>query len=198
MWLIVGLGNPGTRYAKDRHNIGFQVVDALAEHWRTPAAKTRFQALISQTELDNEPVLLVQPQTYMNLSGQAVAALSSFYKVPIERLLVIHDELDLPFAQLRLKQGGGDGGHRGLRSIHAELGTPEYARLRFGIGRPEDSACAIADFVLSPFSENQRIMLPDLFERCVEIVSCWCREGTLKAMNLWNQKKPPQPTTPSL
>lgn len=198
MRVIIGLGNPGARYANDRHNIGFQSVDVLAKRWHAPPAKARFQALISQTELDNQSVLLVQPQTYMNLSGQAVAAISSFYQVPTEHLLVIHDELDLPFAQLRLKQGGGDGGHRGLRSLNAELGTNQYARLRFGIGRPEDPADAIADFVLHPFSETQQTMIPDLLDTCAEIVECWCREGTLKAMNLWNQKKPPLPTIPSL
>ncbi|MCB9637817.1 MAG: aminoacyl-tRNA hydrolase [Myxococcales bacterium] len=191
MWVIVGLGNPGTRYANDRHNIGFQVVEALGQRWHAPAAKSRFQALISQTTLDNEPALLVQPQTYMNLSGQAVAAICSFYQVTPEHVLVVHDELDLPFGQLRLKQGGGDGGHRGLRSISAELGSPKYTRLRFGIGRPDHEDLAVADFVLSPFSTEQKTELPALIEQSAEMLESCLREGLLKAMNLWNRKKAP-------
>ena len=191
MRAIIGLGNPGARYAADRHNIGFRVVERLAQHGGAPAAKVRHQALVTQIQLDSQPVLLVQPQTYMNLSGQAVVPLCHAYSITPEQVLVIHDELDLPFGQLKLKQSGGDGGHRGLRSISAEMQTPAYARLRFGIGRPEDESIAIADFVLSPFSPPQETQLPLLLARCVEMAESWCRDGIVAAMNQWNRSLPP-------
>ena len=135
-WLIVGLGNPGPGYAANRHNAGYMVADVLAARAGAGFRAGKFQAAVAEGRLAGQPVTLGKPLTFMNLSGGPVAGLCRYYRVPPGRLLVIHDELDIPFGTIRLKQGGGDNGHNGLRSVTASLGTREYYRLRFGIGRP--------------------------------------------------------------
>jgi len=188
--LVVGLGNPGPRYAQTRHNAGFMVVDALATAGGCVAAfRARFQGEYAECELGAERVGLLKPATFMNESGRSVRAASSFFKLEPASVLVVHDELDLSFGELRLKQGGGDGGHRGLRSISSELANPEYGRLRFGIGRPPpDFAGDVADFVLQAFPLEARSELGSALERASEAVKLVISDGFSRAMNRTNQR----------
>jgi PTH1 family peptidyl-tRNA hydrolase len=186
--LVVGLGNPGPRYRQTRHNAGFMVVDALA-CGRVAAFRERFQGDYAECELGSKHVGLLKPATFMNESGQSVGAASAFFGLAPEAVLVVHDELDLAFAELRLKQGGGDGGHRGLRSISAELGASGYGRLRFGIGRPPPHFDGdVADFVLQAFALEERNELASALERASEAVKSVVTDGLSRAMNRTNQR----------
>ena len=188
MILVVGLGNPGPRYAQTRHNAGFMVIDAFASA-SGQAFRPRFQGEYAELELGAERVGLLKPSTFMNASGQSVRAASACFELEPEAVLVVHDELDLGFGELRLKLGGGDGGHRGLRSISAELGRPGYARLRVGIGRPPpDFEGDVADFVLQAFALEERSELPSLLERASEAVKVVISDGLDRAMNRTNQR----------
>ena len=158
--LFVGLGNPGGRYAGNRHNIGFMAIDALARDFRAPAWRSRFHAECAETDIDGARVLLLKPQTYMNESGRAVAEAVKFYRIAREDIVVFHDELDLAPAKLRMKKGGGDAGHNGLRSITAHLG-PDYRRARMGIGHPGDKALVHA-YVLNDFAKAELPWVQDL------------------------------------
>jgi PTH1 family peptidyl-tRNA hydrolase len=187
-FLVVGLGNPGPRYAATRHNAGFLVVDLLAERlgarFKSPGA-VRGRADVVEGRIGGVPVVLVKPRSYMNESGGPVVAASRFYKVPVERLVVVHDELDLPFGALRLKRGGGDGGHNGLRSTSAALGSKEYLRVRFGIGRPPGRQDP-ADFVLREFSAAERRDLGYHVDRAADAVEVLLEQGLDAAQNLYN------------
>lgn len=187
MKLICGLGNPGTEHARDRHNAGFLVVDRLAERLGIPLDATKFEARVGAGRLGNERLLLLEPETYMNLSGKAVAAAARFYKVPTADLLVIHDELDLPFGQLRLKSGGGTAGHRGLTSIVASLGEQGFARLRIGVGKPEAKEHTVGH-VLSGFGPEERRALSELVDRAAEAAVGWVTLGVAEAMNRFNRR----------
>ena len=184
-WIIAGLGNPGPEYAGNRHNAGFMVVDLLAERMggRFKAHRTRNE--VADGRLAGVAVTLAKPRTYMNLSGGPVAALASFYKVPPERLVVVHDELDIPFGAIRLKLGGGDNGHNGLRSITQSLGTNAYNRARFGIGRPPGRMDA-ATFVLRNFSTAERQELPLLIDRGADAVETLLSKGMAAAQNMFH------------
>jgi PTH1 family peptidyl-tRNA hydrolase len=188
--LVVGLGNPGPRYAWTRHNAGFLVVDALAiRGGRVASFRPEFEGLYAEAELGGTRVGLLKPETFMNASGRSVRAAASFFKVEPEALLVVHDELDLPSGELRLKLGGGDGGHRGIRSISAELGTPAYGRLRVGIGRPApDFQGDIVDFVLQAVAPEERLELVSVLERASEVVESVVRDGLPQTMNRTNQR----------
>lgn len=188
MWLFVGLGNPGVQYENDRHNIGFRVLDAFQRLHSFPGYHPRARAQVSRHTVGGAPVLLCKPQTYMNLSGESVAPLRSAHDVEISKVVVVHDELDLELGRLQLKRGGGEGGHNGLRSISAELGDREYVRLRFGVGRPASRETNIADYVLSPFSPEQGLLLEQKITDAASILESLCKEGLTKTMNLWNQK----------
>lgn len=190
MFLVVGLGNPGGRYAATRHNAGFMVVDELAA--RAGAVfRAKFSGELGEIELAGKPALLLKPMTFMNSSGQSVRAASAFYKVSLEQILVVHDELDLPFGQQRLKQGGGDAGHNGLRSVTAHLGSPGYLRLRFGVGRPPpDFGGTPADFVLEAFASAEKAVLPELLKSAADAVGLVADRGFAAAMNVVNQRKP--------
>jgi peptidyl-tRNA hydrolase, PTH1 family len=184
-WLVAGLGNPGPEYAGNRHNAGQMVVDLLAERMgaRFKAHRTRNE--VADGRLAGVPVTLAKPRTYMNLSGGPVAALAAFYKVPPERIVVVHDELDIPFGAIRLKRGGGDNGHNGLRSVTQALGTNEYNRARFGIGRPPGRMDA-ATFVLRDFSATERKELPLLIDRCADAVETLLSKGLAVAQNTFH------------
>ncbi len=184
-WLIAGLGNPGPEYAGNRHNAGQMVVDLLAERMgaRFKAHRTRNE--VADGRLAGVPVTLAKPRTYMNLSGGPVAALAAFYKIPPERIVVVHDELDIPFGAVRLKRGGGDNGHNGLRSVTQALGTNEYNRARFGIGRPPGRMDAAA-FVLRDFSAAERKELPLLIDRCADAVETLLSKGLAVAQNTFH------------
>ena len=192
MLLIAGLGNPGPRYQATRHNLGFRVIDELARQCGVPASafKDRFQGEIASARLpgSGEDLLLLRPQTFMNESGRSVQAACTFYKVRPSELIVAHDELDLPFAEVRLKQGGGDGGNRGIRSVTAALG-PDYVRIRLGIGRPPpDFRGDVADFVLQAFPSAELATVDQMVTRATEAVSLVTSLGLEKAMNRINQR----------
>lgn len=190
MKLIVGLGNPGREYERHRHNIGFMVVEALLSRARAELNQEKFAAKVGQGTLGGERVLFVEPQTFMNLSGRSVGEAARFYKVPVEDMLVIHDELDLPFGRLQLKAGGGSGGHNGLKSIVSSLGSEAFIRLRFGIGKPEgpNARERVAGYVLSNFDDGERRQLEEFIARAMDMAELWIREGLSVAMNRFNRK----------
>lgn len=163
MWLLVGLGNPGDKYEYNRHNIGFLAVDAIADTYGFPAYKKKFQGLLAEGHIDGEKVILLKPQTYMNNSGQSVGETAKFYKIPLDRIAVFHDELDLAAGKIRTKKGGGNAGHNGLRSMDSHLNSNDYWRIRLGIGHPGDKAM-VHNHVLSDFSKNDLIWLKPLIE----------------------------------
>ena len=163
MWLLVGLGNPGDKYAGNRHNIGFMVVDRIAEDNGFTGFKDKFQGQYTEGRLGGQKVMLLKPQTYMNESGQSVGKAAKFYKIPPEKVIVFHDELDLDPFKDRLKTGGGAAGHNGLKSIKAHLGTPDFVRVRLGIGHP-GSKDKVSPYVLNDFAKAEQ----DMLERCVD------------------------------
>jgi PTH1 family peptidyl-tRNA hydrolase len=188
--LIAGLGNPGPRYAETRHNAGFLVIDRLAARAGSPAFREKFQGSFATASVDGVALALLKPLTFMNESARSVQPAVQLYKVPLAALFVVHDELDLPFGELRLKQGGGDGGHRGLRSISGSIGS-EYVRLRVGIGRPPpDFRGDPADFVLQGFSLAERSELDSVLARAADALVLAATRGISVAMNATNQRKP--------
>jgi PTH1 family peptidyl-tRNA hydrolase len=191
-WLIAGLGNPGPEYAGNRHNAGFMVADLLAERMGARFTRDRSRAAVATGRLAGFPVTLAKPLTFMNLSGRPVATLRSFYKIPPERIVVVHDELDLPFGTLRLKLGGGDNGHNGLRSVTPALGTRDYLRVRVGIGRPPGRMDA-ADYVLHDFSAAERKLLPEVLERAADATEALLRRGLAAAQNEFHAAPQPAP-----
>lgn len=185
-WLVVGLGNPGREYDGNRHNVGAMVVELLADDaGGTLRRHKRARAQVLEGRLDGARTILAVPTTYMNDSGQAVAGLLDFYRVELDRLVVVHDELDLPFGSLRLKLGGGDNGHNGLRSIRQSLGSGEFHRVRFGIGRPTGTMDP-AVFVLRDFPAAQRRELPDHLARARDAVESLVSNGLAAAQNTYN------------
>jgi peptidyl-tRNA hydrolase, PTH1 family len=188
-WLVAGLGNPGPQYAGNRHNCGFMTADVLAGRMRVRFTRSRARAMVADGRLVGAVVTLAKPLSFMNLSGGPVAAVSAYYKIPVERIVVIHDELDLPFGVLRLKQGGGDGGHNGLRSVTAALGTGDYLRVRVGIGRPPGRMDP-ADYVLRDFSPAERKLLPEVLERSADAVESLLTRGLAAAQNEFHAAVP--------
>ena len=185
-FLIVGLGNPGAEYAKTRHNAGFMLVDLLAGKWRADwNNEKKFQARVAKTERHGRRVVLCEPQTYMNLSGEAVGALVSFFQLPLKQLIVVVDDADLPLGEIRLRPGGSSGGHHGLESIEAHLATREYARLRIGIGR-KDSTRQIAGHVLGRLNSAELALMEKVLARAMDQVECWLAHGLAKAMSQFN------------
>lgn len=181
-WLIAGLGNPGPGYAGNRHNAGFMVVDALEERAGARFRAHKGRAEVAVGRLADRQAVLVKPRSYMNLSGGPVAAVRDFYKVPLERVVVVHDDLDLDFGVLRVKQGGGAGGHNGLRSLTQSLGGPGYLRVRFGIGRPPGRMDPAA-YVLRDFSAAERADLAVDIERAADAVESLLRHGLTTTQN---------------
>lgn len=181
--IIVGLGNPGRQYADTRHNIGFFVVDALARRVAAPESRKRFKAEISEARRHDDRFVLVMPQTFMNDSGVTVREVVRWYKVPLERVVVVVDDLDLPFGQIRLRARGSAGGHNGLKSIFGLLGTQEIPRLRIGIGRGPGAPRA---HVLARFSKEEEAELPAIIATAADIVERWADRGMVEAMNVAN------------
>jgi PTH1 family peptidyl-tRNA hydrolase len=184
-WLVVGLGNPGPDYAGNRHNVGFMVLDVLAGWTGGKFKAHRARAEVVEGRLAGHRVVLAKPRSYMNESGGPVKALCDFYKVPAERVIVIHDELDIPYGALRLKLGGGDNGHNGLRSITKALGGPDYLRVRFGVGRPPGRMDA-ATFVLRDFSGTERKELELNIGRAADAVEALLTDGLDRAQNTFH------------
>ncbi len=187
LYLIAGLGNPGAEYAQTRHNIGFLLADLLAERWRVQWKEERkFRSRIATATRETERIILCEPQTFMNASGEAVAAVRDFYKIPDQRLLVLVDDADLPFGSIRLRGDGSSGGHHGLESIELHLSTRKYARLRLGIGRRDPNVRDIHDHVLGKFGPAEREPLAKILEKAANQVECWVRDGLEKAMSQYN------------
>ncbi|MEU4562051.1 aminoacyl-tRNA hydrolase [Actinoplanes sp. NPDC023936] len=187
-WLVVGLGNPGKEYAGNRHNVGFMVADLLASRIGGKFGRAkRAQGEMAEGRLGmgGPKLVILKPLTYMNLSGAPVVALSQFFKVPVANVIAVHDELDVPFGQVRAKRGGGEGGHNGLRSMSKSLATKEYARVRFGIGRPPGRQDP-ADYVLSDFSGAERKELDFLVDRAADVTEAIVLEGVEWAQNKYH------------
>ena len=188
MHIVTGLGNPGRDYENTRHNIGFMVLKELARRHNPPAGRSRFRAEIFECFLGSEKVVLVAPQTFMNLSGVAVQQVMNWYKADLDDLLVVYDDLDLPFGQLRVRASGSAGGHNGLKSIIQELGSQQVPRLRVGIGRGPGTAVA---HVLSRFNPDDAKALPDVVARAADMVELWIRTDLTTTMNEANRKPEP-------
>ena len=195
--LIVGLGNPGAKYEHTRHNAGFQAVEHLAAQWgaRWVDEKKKFSARLARAEVSGHTVLLCEPLTFMNLSGEAVSSICDFYKIDEAiRVLAIVDDANIEFGEIRLRKGGSAGGHNGLRSIEQHLATPEYPRLRMGVGRPADDRQELASHVLAKFGENEAEALKLVLEKVAAQVNCWLAHGPEQAMNEFNGKVFPPAT----
>jgi len=186
MWLIVGLGNPGHRYARTRHNLGFMVMDRVASDSGVPMNGSACQALTGQGQLEGESILLAKPQTFMNRSGVAVSCLVTDWGIPLSQVFVIVDDFALPLGKLRLRVRGSDGGHNGLKSIIEALGTERFPRLRLGIHPPEREIRDAVEFVLSPFTSDERDAVELMIERAQAVIRTVLREGFDQAMTKYN------------
>ena len=185
MKLVAGLGNPGDKYSNTRHNIGFMVVDALASRQGIRVDKNKKRSLTGNTIITGEKVLIAKPQTFMNLTGEALGPLFSFLDIEIEDVIVVHDDLDLDFGRIKIKAGGGHGGHNGIRSIIPHIGGKDFIRVRVGIGKPP-KGWDISNYVLNQFSSEEKKDLDDLLERAADAVEMIISVGHLKAMNAFN------------
>ncbi len=185
--LIVGLGNPGSNYSKTRHNVGWMALEKFAQvkniYWRD-----KFKGSYAEFALRGDKIFLLKPKTFMNLSGESVVDLAQFYKIATQDILVLHDELDIPFGTLALKNGGGAAGHNGLKSIIEKTGTPDFKRLRIGIGRPIHPNMPPASYVLSNFDSEEEKLLDDLLSLASEAINCYINENFEKASSLFSRK----------
>ncbi|HEX4655256.1 MAG TPA: aminoacyl-tRNA hydrolase [Mycobacteriales bacterium] len=184
-WLVVGLGNPGPQYVANRHNVGYLVAEILADRVRSGFKSHKSRADVIETRFGDDRVILAKPRSYMNESGGPVTSLRDFFKVPLERLVVVHDELDLPYGAIRLKLGGGDNGHNGLKSLRRSLGSGDYHRVRFGIGRPPGRQDP-ADFVLRDWSAAERKEIDLHLERAADAAESLIADGLALAQNTYN------------
>jgi peptidyl-tRNA hydrolase, PTH1 family len=184
-FLLIGLGNPGREYRDNRHNFGFMLIDQLTIRLSARGMKLQSKAIVTSATYEGRKLLLAKPQTYMNLSGQSIQGLAHFYKLPLEQLLVAHDDLDLPFGTLRVRPGGGPGGQKGVASAIEKLGTRDFARLRMGIGRPPGRMDP-ADYVLHDFSREEMKSLLDILSRAADAALCFVTDGLEKTMNKFN------------
>lgn len=185
MKVIVGLGNPGKKYEKTRHNVGFEVIGELARKWHADGFREKHQALVTEATHAGEKVLLVAPQTFMNLSGVSVRLVSDFYRLPVDDLLVICDDFNLPLGLLRTRAQGSAGGQNGLDNIIQQLGTQQFARLRIGIG-PVPERWDAVDFVLGKFAKNEQEAVENVVRRAADAAECWVSSGTTETMNRYN------------
>ena len=189
-WLVVGLGNPGDKYSSTRHNIGFMVADELANRYAGKFSSHKYRALVSEVRLgvgsEAPKLIIIKPSTYMNDSGNAVAPLAKYFKTAPQQIIAIHDELDIPFNAIRVKLGGGDNGHNGLKSLTQSLSTPEYFRIRVGIGRPTTPQDT-ADYVLDNFSKAERSVVPDLALRACDAIESLVTKGLEITQQNFNQ-----------
>ena len=189
MWLIAGLGNPGKKYERTRHNVGFMVAELLAQRWGVDTKTKKFASRFGRGTVSGSDALIALPQTYMNLSGDAVQPMAAYFRVPIERIVVVHDELDLPFGVVRAKGGGGHAGHNGLRSLKQRLGGGDFPRVRVGVGRPE-AGNDVVGHVLGGFNTSEARHLEAVIERAADIVEQVMKHGVGAAMNRVNGLPP--------
>lgn len=188
MWLVVGLGNPGPKYAGNRHNIGFMVVDEIATQARLDGFRDKFGGALTAGELAGQRVALLKPMEYMNVSGAAVQRAAAFYQVEPKQVIVVHDEIDLALGTLRVKVAGGHGGHNGLRSIIQELGSPDFVRVRCGVGRPAHEKSEVSNFVLGDFAKADKTLAEILIKEAADAVAAVVGKGPVFAMNRVNSK----------
>lgn len=188
MKIIVGLGNPGNEYAKTRHNVGFMLIDALADNLNITLWKDKFNAQIAEGRIGTEKILLVKPQTYMNNSGEAVGPLMRWYKLEPEDIIVAHDDMDIPAGTVRIRKKGSSGGHNGIKSLIAHLGSENFARIRLGIGRPLPG-WSVVKHVLAPFPAEDKIEVDKAIDYLIPAVKCIITDGLDIAMNKYNPKK---------
>jgi peptidyl-tRNA hydrolase, PTH1 family len=186
-WMIMGLGNPGEQYRRSRHNLGFMTVRRLAARYNSELSRRKFNGFYTEIRTEAGNAIVVMPQTFYNRSGDCASAMLGYYKVPPERLVVIHDEMDLPQRQIRLKRDGGDAGNRGVRSIAEALGTPDFVRVRIGIAHPEGSQGSI-DYLLQPLTDEELLSLEPVFERAGDAVLAIMRDGLDRARSIYNQR----------
>ncbi|AXI00727.1 aminoacyl-tRNA hydrolase [Sporosarcina sp. PTS2304] len=186
MKLLIGLGNPGKAYEKTRHNIGFQVIDELAKRWQAPAFQKKFNGEYTTVHTAGSKVILVKPMTYMNLSGECIRPLADYYEIDDDELVVLYDDLDLPAGKIRLRQKGSAGGHNGMKSLIAHLGTSEFNRIRMGIDRPT-GGMKVADYVLSPFSKEEQSLIEEAVQKSADACEEWIKNPSfLEVMNKFN------------
>lgn len=185
-WIVVFLGNPGPKYKNTRHNAGFMAADAMEKKLGVSVNKMRFKALTAKVTISGESVLLLKPQTFMNLSGEAVSAAAAFYKIPPERIIVVSDETALPIGRLRIRKSGSAGGHNGLKNIISLLGTDAFPRFRMGVGAPPHPDYDMADWVLSVFKNQDADNMCALADRVCDAIECYIAEGPDRAMNKFN------------
>lgn len=185
-WIVAFLGNPGLKYNGTRHNAGFMAADAMEKKLGVSINKMRFKALTQTADIDGKKVLLMKPQTYMNLSGDAIAQAANFYKVPPERVIVVSDETALPIGRLRIRRGGSAGGHNGLKSVIARLGTDQFPRIRLGVGDKPHPDYDMADWVLSAFKGQDAADMELVAKKAADAVECYITEGADRAMNKFN------------
>ena len=188
-YLIVGLGNPGREYRNNRHNIGFMVLDQLAGRLDSSFSRMKMDALMTAVRYKGQRIILIKPQSFMNLSGKAVASFVRFYKLPLNNLLVVYDDVDLPFQTLRMKPDGGDAGQKGVQSIIQELGTKEFPRLRLGINRPP-GRMSVSSYVLLDFSDQEGETLPFVLDQAADAILAFIEMGLNQAMTIYNQSPP--------
>ncbi len=186
-WVIAGLGNPGEQYRRSRHNTGFMAATRLAELHHLELNRRKFNGLYSEGSIAGTPAIVVIPQTFYNRSGDCLASLLGYFKVPVEQLIVIHDEMDLPLSQIRIKRGGGDAGNRGVRSVAESLASPDFIRVRIGVSHPGSPDEAI-EHVLRPFSESEMRAMRAVFDRVADAVAAIISDGLERAMNTYNQR----------
>lgn len=187
-WLVVFLGNPGPKYQWTRHNAGFITCDALSKKLGVSVIRAKFKSLTATCDIGGESVMLMKPQTYMNLSGEAVIEAVRFYKIPPERVLVVSDEVSLPIGRLRIRQKGSAGGHNGLKNIILHLGTDAFPRIRLGVGEPPHPDYDMADWVLSVFRDQDAADMEETARRAADAVVCYITQGAERAMNKFNTK----------
>ena len=187
-WLVVFLGNPGPKYAGTRHNAGFLTADAAEHLYHVSINRSRFKALTASCEIGGENVLLMKPQTYMNLSGDAVGQAASFYKIPADHVLVVSDDMSLPVGKIRIRPKGSSGGHNGLKSIIAALGSEEFPRIRLGVGAPPHPEYDVKDWVLSVFRDKDAEEISDAAQRAAKAIEAYIASGPDKAMSQFNEK----------
>ena len=185
-WLVVGLGNPGARYESTRHNMGFLALDRLAEREKLRFNKLRFKAWTAEWKLGEDKVLVMKPQTYMNLSGESVGAAARFYKIPADHILVVSDDISLPVGKLRLRSAGSAGGHNGLKNIIQHLGTDRFPRIKVGVGMPEHPDHEMIDWVTGKPQGEEAKLLRQTLDRAADAALCLMEEGPDKAMNKFN------------
>ncbi len=185
MKLIVGLGNPGSQFENTRHNIGFKVIDELSRRWNAPLTQSKFKGIYTIAHRPKEKVILLKPLTYMNLSGETIGALMDYYEMEIEDLVVIYDDLDLPLGKIRLRQKGSAGGHNGIKSTIAHVGTQTFNRIRIGIDRPTNGM-SVPDYVLSRFTTIEQPDLTEAVQRSADACESWLEKPFLEVMNHFN------------